>query len=104
MSQLLKVYQPEMLLATTVEDKNLAGIPRLRLLPGQKLRTLEGEEEEGDTNLNIQSQSKPREENPVGTIFEVYITEKLKGNPRLLEPGAIYYCAGGYEKLKVHKP
>jgi hypothetical protein len=97
---LLAVYQTKVILAETTNERNEAGTPRMRALPGQTLTTLDGKEEVVDTKLNIQCKSKPREENPIGTKFELFILEKKQFSER----SPVFYSTADYGDVKVHKP
>jgi nitric oxide reductase NorQ protein len=59
----------------TINEKNETGVPRLRLLPNQYCPK-DGDFEKIDDLLNVQAQSKPREVNPIGTIFAAKALEK----------------------------
>lgn len=66
----------------TIEERSASGIPRLRALPGQELNG-----EPIDETANVQSNTRVRSNNLVGTIFESTKLEKL------FTPGAnlMYY-------------
>lgn len=95
MRELLAVYNAEPLYAEIAEECNDAGIHRLKFLPNQELTTLEGKKEVADTLVYIQSPSKVREQNPVGTILQVEVTEKWKDDI------GMRYVIVGPERMKV---
>lgn len=97
MSTRIEKYKPKTLLAKTTIERNDAFVPRLQLLPGQILETIDGKEEEGDTSIDIICEANFREINPIGTVFEVNILEKIQ---RTAEH--IRYNSKG--KLKIYNP
>jgi nitric oxide reductase NorQ protein len=61
----------------TINEKNETGVPRLRLLPGQYCPNDGGGDfDKADDTFNVQAASKPREQNPIGTIFAAKALKK----------------------------
>lgn len=82
------IRNPEVWFMTTVDEKNSAGIYRMRMLPGQVIN-------DGtttvliDPTLNVKSSSDPRQTNPVGTIFATKSLRIAKSSV-----GGLFYDAG----------
>jgi MoxR-like ATPase len=78
-----EIRKPEIWFFHTVSEVSESGVPRLRLLPGQYIPdpSLPGAFIPGDENLNTQSNLKPRQVNPIGTIFATKFVE-LKTSSR----------------------
>jgi nitric oxide reductase NorQ protein len=91
------IKNPEIWFFKTVTERNEAGVPRLRLLPGQYC-PVDGDFERVDDSLNVQAQSKPREMNPIGTIFATKALKKTKHSK-----GTEYYSAEGSGLIVVDK-
>lgn len=81
----------------TTSEKNEAGIPRLRMLPHQYV-PVDGDYERISEELNVQAQSKPREENPIGTIFAAKTLVKKASSK-----GTEYYSTDGGALIVVDK-
>ncbi len=64
------------ILIITVDELSSVGVPKARLVPGQKI-----DGAPGDVTLDIVCESEIRVNNPVGTIFEVdnLIKKKIPG-------------------------
>jgi nitric oxide reductase NorQ protein len=84
-----EIKNPTMWFFTTIEETNEGGIPRMRALPGQYISDGKGGFEQMDDKLNVQSDSRPRSENPIGTIFVSKVVTKTNSTG-----GTPYYSTG----------
>lgn len=85
------INEPDMWFAKTVDERGADGVPRLKMLPGQKISVIEtGKEvkwEDIDPSINVAVPHEPRRNNPIGTIFVVRTLTKT-----LTSKGVVFYA------------
>jgi MoxR-like ATPases len=91
------IKNPKIWFFKTVAERNEAGVPRLRILPHQYC-PVDGDFDKVDDSFNVQSQSKPREENPIGTIFAAKTLVK-----KVSKGGTEFYSTDGQSLIVVDK-